>query len=447
MASNPFRVTFLGFPLWLLSLVAFAAGSRLPALASTDSVMAGGEILWMQTYGGEGADGAFAVEPAGDGGFVFAGFHSAFWGSYTDVYLVKTDADGNELWSRTFGGPMNDYGAALARASDGGFAIAGQWEQNPQTFDAYLVRTDAQGNLLWERTYDRGDDERAHAVWPTSDGGFVLAGQAWELGPTFGSYDVWLIKTDADGNVEWDRLFALEAESSDVAVAVQETADGGFVIAGETQGSVWAVYLIRTDALGHALWQRTFNRGTVAGGRAIAQTADGGFVVAGDWVTPIGGTDVLLFKTDADGVPVWDHVYGGLDSDRANSVRRLPDGGFAVAGYGDSEDGSSWDAYLLRTDELGVELWSGTYGGAMDDRGWSVLPSADGHLLVAGWTYSSGAGQGDALLLMVADGDLFLDGFESGDTSAWSLALPSPLEVGPGRNRATRDRSRGESSR
>ena len=365
------------------------------------------QVQWARTYGGSWQDGGQCVTKTADGGFVLTGFNSSVNSSHSkDVLLMKTNASGDEVWSRYYGGPMDDIGRCVRQTADGGYIITGMTEVSPQVFDPFLIRTDSSGNFLWQRSYDFGDDDRGHAVWQTADGGFILAGQAWVGSVTFGSYDMYVVKTDATGNVEWQRTYEYDDTASpgaDVALSIQQLSDKGYIIGGFTQSSVWASFLVRTDSLGQSLWSRTYNDGSVNECYAVQTTRDGGFVLTGGLVSYVTDTDVFLIKTDSAGNPIWQKIYGGENADDGESVRELSDGGFAIAGMTASYGAGMWDVYVLRTNASGDTLWTRSFGGDSDDRGYSVDQADDGSIVLAGWSWSLGQGLGDAYVIKLND--------------------------------------------
>jgi hypothetical protein len=205
-----------------------------------------------KTFGGEGVDWARAVQQTSDGGYILAGMTSSFGAGHYDVWLIKTDVDGNMLWEKTFGGSSYDEAYAVQQTSDGGYILAGYTASFGAGFnDAWLIKTDADGNKVWDKTFGGINDDWAEAVQQTSDGGYILAGVTTSFGA--GHADAWLIKTDANGNIVWDKT--LGGSMGDYAYAVQQTSGGGYILAGETHsfgavnGDVW---LIKTDAFGNA---------------------------------------------------------------------------------------------------------------------------------------------------------------------------------------------------
>ena len=339
-SETKLRSARLGVPTWAAALILITLGT---------TTLHAQELVWDRTFGGSGQDGAQAMEPTSDGGIIISGFTSYSPYAYTDVYLIKTNAAGSPTWTRTFGGPMNDYGSCVRELHDGGYVIAGRYEENAQTFDAYLIRTNASGDLVWQRRYNLGDDERAHSVCLTADGGFLLAGQAWVINGSFGSYDMWLVKTDANGNLKWQRTYAYASEGNDVALSVEPTNDGGFIVGGFTQSTVWDAYVIRIDAVGNPIWARTCDLGFSSECYSVEPLEDGTFVITGIG-TPGGDGDVLLVKLAANGDVLWHRTHGGTQDDQGQSVRKMADGGFVVTGMTGSFGAGQWDVYVLRTD-------------------------------------------------------------------------------------------------
>jgi len=301
---------------------------------------------------------------------------------------------GDTLWTRTYGGSLDDQPYAVQQTTDGGYIIAGYTGSYP-SYDVYLVKTDPDGDTLWTRTHGGSDYEKAFAVQQTTDGGYIVAGETWSVG----GGDVYLLKTDADGDTLWTRTYG--GSGWDGAYSTQQTTDGGYIISGFFElpvGGGWAIYLVKTAANGDSLWTRTYGQSDMNEGYCVRQTTDGGYMVAGysgDW----GEEDLYLVKTDTNGDTLWTRTYGGSESDWAQSVRQTTDGGYIVAGSTNSFGAGDYDFYLLKTDSSGDTLWTRTYGGSDLDVGFSVQQTTDGGYIVAGGTFSFGAGQIDCYLL------------------------------------------------
>jgi hypothetical protein len=259
-----------------------------------------GETLWTRRFGGAKNDRGESVQQTADGGYVIAGWTSSFGAGSSDIYLVRTDARGDTMWTKTFGGALAEYGYSVEQTSDGGFIVAGRTASfGAGGLDIYLIKTDAGGDTLWTRTLGGVQDDYGRSVRQTTDGGYVVAGNTDLLGA--GQHDVYLVKTDANGNTLWTRTFG--GANDDEGSSVQQTADGGYIVVGYIQFFGTAktdVYLIRTDANGDTLWTRVFGGTGEDYGCSVRQTADGGYVIAG-YATSFGttGRDVYLIKTDS----------------------------------------------------------------------------------------------------------------------------------------------------
>jgi hypothetical protein len=312
------------------------------------------------------------------------------------VWLIKTDASGNKLWEKTFGGIRDDRGHSVQQTSDGGFILLGWTESfDAREADVWLIKTDASGNIEWDRTFGGSDRDKGSSVQQTSDGGFILVGYTESFGA--GWADVWLIKTDADGNKLWDRTFG--GSGLDSGSSVQQTSDGGFILVGYTTSfgaGGFDVWLIKTDADGNKLWEKTFGGSGRDWGSSVQQTSDGGFILVG-YTTSFGAGDVWLIKTDANGNKQWDRTFGGSDWDEGWSVQQTSDGGFIIVGW--TWSFGAGDVWLIKTDANGNKQWDRTFGGSDWDWGFSVQQTSDGGFIIVGATRSFGAGDYDVLLI------------------------------------------------
>jgi hypothetical protein len=229
--------------------VTYSFGSGRPNVyvLRTDSV---GDTLWTRAYGGANEDYAFSARQAVDSGFIICGTTYSFGAGQSDVYLIKTNAAGDTQWTRTYGGAEHEHGHSVSQTADSGYVICGTtYSYGAGGADIWLIRTNANGDTLWTRTFGGDTADLGHSVAQTADHGFILCGQTASFGA--GDYDAWLIKTDSIGDTLWTRTFG--GGSDDVGYSVQPTNDGGFVVAGMTKslGAGGAdFYLIKTDASG-----------------------------------------------------------------------------------------------------------------------------------------------------------------------------------------------------
>jgi hypothetical protein len=320
---------------------------------------ASGDSLWARNHGGREGSGGYSVQQTADGGYIITGgtnFRVAARDS-ADLYLIKTNASGDSLWARAYGGSTEDNGLSVQQTADGGYIIAGYTESfgvgTPDSTNVYLIKTDASGDTLWTRTYGGTKDDRGYSVRQTADGGYIVAGYTMSFGAGRGAY---LIRTDASGDTLWTRSYGGPGFAE--GRSVQQTADGGYIIAGST-GSFGAggadVYLIKIDSDGETLWTRTCGGTNDDWGYSVQQTADGGFIIAG-YTSSLSDTadrDVYLIKTNATGDTLWTRTFGGTSFDEGYSVQQTADGGYIIAGYTVSFGAGSRDVYLIKTDSSG----------------------------------------------------------------------------------------------
>jgi hypothetical protein len=364
--------------------------------------------MWSWTFGGPDDDEGYSVQSTSDGGYIITGCTRSYGAGSADLWLTKTDATGNRLWDRTFGGTDYDRGNSVQQTSDGGYILTGLTYSyaSGSYYDLWLVKTDPAGNKLWDKTFGGSNDDWGGSVQQTSDGGYIIAGWTYSYGA--GGGDVWLVKTDPSGNKLWDKTFG--GTEVDLGTSVRQTADGGYILTGCTHSfgsgnkDVW---LIKTDTSGNRLWDQTFGGTIFDGGNSVQQTSDSGYIVAGYTGSyGAGSYDFWLVRTDTAGNRLWDQTFGGTDHDGCNSVQQTSDGGYVLAGHTRSTGSGDFDFWLVKTDASGNKLWDRTFGGANFDQCTSVLQTSDGGYVVTGITKSCGAGGSDVWLVKTgADGN------------------------------------------
>ena len=355
-----------------------------------------GDTLWTRTYGGSESDQANCVQQTTDGGYIVVGFTASYGASY-DIYLVKTDASGDTLWTRTYGGSEIDDANFVQQTSDGGYIIVGRTQSfGAGNYDLYLIKTDANGDTIWTRTYGGDFSDSGASVQQTADGGYVTTGSTQSFGA--GSYDAYLVKTDADGdtphnpNQLGERTYG--GSSGDFGISIRQTTDGGYIIAGKTSSfgaGSQDIYLVKIDSDGDTLWTRAYGGSNIDGAYSIQQTSDGTYIVVGSTASlDTGGPDIWLLKVDADGDTIWTRTYGESESsDYGRSVQQITDGGYIIAGSCIEDLGAGQsDICFLRTDSNGDTLWTRTYGESDDESGNSCQQTDDGGYIIAGSTGS-----------------------------------------------------------
>ena len=345
-----------------------------------------GNMVWNRTYGeGLDLDMAMALVQTNDGGYAIAGFTLSF-GGY-DAWLVKTDAFGNMTWNQTYGGTNDDRAYALVQTNDGGYALAGHTDSfGAGDHDFWLVKTDATGNMTWNQTYGGTDHDQESGLLQTSDEGYIVTGSTFSTGA--GSSDAWLVKTDAFGNMTWNQTYG--GTNDDRAYALVQTNDGGYALAGLTNSysaGNFDFWLIKTYANGTMQWNKPYGGMSDDSGFGLVQTTDGGYAMAG-YTHSFGFAppNFWLVKTNATGHMEWNNTYGGIRTDYAKSVVQTDDGGYALAGHTDSFGAGDHDFWLVKTDKTGNEQWSQTYGGTGNDYIYysSFVRTNDGGYAIAG---------------------------------------------------------------
>jgi hypothetical protein len=366
-----------------------------------------GDTLWTKCYGGPDSDKGSEVQLTSDGGYIITGRTASFGAGAQDAYLINTDANGDTLWTKTYGGADWDYAYSVKQTSDGGFIVVGGSKSfsSGGDYDVYLIKTDANGDTLWTRTYGGTDLEYGSSVQLTSDGGFIIIGVTMSFGA--GDRDFYLLKIDANGDMIWTQTYG--GIDSDEGYSVQLTSDGGYIIVGETCSNgvptgTADVWLIKTEADGTLLWSQTYGGIYTDFGSSVQLTSDDGYIIAGGtWSYGAGYTDAYLIKTDTNGDTLWTQTYGNTMYDTAYSIQQTDDGGYIFTGdYGYADFTN--DVWIVKTDVSGNTIWEETYGEAGGwnyDCGASIQITSDNNYIVAGQTYSYGAGDWDFYVLKI----------------------------------------------
>jgi hypothetical protein len=325
----------------------FGFGGEDVYLVRADSA---GETLWSRTYGGSDEDNGWSVHETRDG-FILAGFTNSFGAGEFDFYLVKTDPNGELVWSNTYGGEGNDRSWALALTNDGGFVLVGETTSSGAgEEDCLLVKTDSLGAELWSRTYGGERGDRCFSVTGTDDGGYVLAGQTYSEGA--GDRDVYIIKTKANGEPEWTRTFG--GADSDVGHYVTRVSDGNFLVTGYTTSFATRgddPYLIKIDARGSIEWTRVLPMEGVNHTLTGEQAVDGGFFLVGfSNYEERGATAALLVKTDSEGRVDWheDVLPTSNGHSFGYTVRATLDGGCVFTGHTTVNSAGNLDLLLVK---------------------------------------------------------------------------------------------------
>ena len=247
---------------------------------------------------------------------------------------------------------------------------------------------------VWQKTYGGIYNDIARSVQQTEDGGYIVAGYIYSFGAR--DFDFYVIKLDSNGNEEWEKTYG--GIYNEEAYSIQQTKDGGYIVAGYTYmedtasfGEVWAdFYVIKLDSNGNKEWEKIYGGSEGEEAYSIQQTKDGGYIVAGKkWPFGIGGSDSYVIKLDSIGNKEWEKTVSGLNT--AYSVQQTEDGGYIVAGYYSAGED---DPYVIKLDSIGNKEWEKIYGGSEAEKVYSIRQTEDGGYIAAGYTY--GAGEDDS---------------------------------------------------
>jgi hypothetical protein len=354
---------------------------------------------WNETFGGTNYDEGRSVQQTTDGGYIITGYTNSFGAGGYDVLLIKTDSNGSKEWDKTFGGEEDDKGYSVQQTSDGGYIITGYTHSFAVGgYDVWLIKTDSNGSKEWNETFGGTNFDEGFSVQQTTDGGYIVTGRTSSYGN--GGHDVWLIKTDSNGIEEWNETYG--GPLYDYGYCVQQTTDGGYIIAGFSGAGHFDVWLIKTNSNGLKKWDKTFGGVASDGGYSVQQTVDGGYILIG--VTSsygAGGSDAWLIKTDSNGDKEWDELFGGTDVDIGFSVQQTADEGYIITGYIFTYSTQNYDAWLVKTDSDGYKEWDETFGDTDIDTGYFGQETADEGYILTGRTDSYGSGGHDVWLIRI----------------------------------------------
>jgi len=374
------------------------------------------DISWQKIFGGEDSDGANSIQQTTDGGYIVAGSTYSFGSGYTDVYILKLNSNGEVEWQKTLGGEYDDEANSIQQTTDGGYIVAGWTNSFGSGEDIYILKLDSKGEVQWQKTFGGKYNDEANSIQQTTDGGYIVAGWTNSFGS--GYTDVYILKLNAKGEVEWQKTFG--GERDDEANSIQQTTDGEYIVAGWTNSlgsGEQDVYILKLNSNGEVEWQKTLGGEYDDEANSIQQTKDGGYIVAG-WTYSFGsgGEDAYILKLNSNGEVEWQKTLGGEYDDEANSIQQTKDGGYIVAGWTYSFGSGGENAYILRLNSKGDLEWQKTFGGGNYDEANSIQQTTDGGYIVAGWTYSFGSGESDIYIFKL-------------DSKGWVDTIPPEVKI------------------
>ena len=409
-----------------------------------------GYSLWARVYGGQGDDFG-ASKRTSDGGYIIAGQTFSFGAGGGDLLVMKLDSNGNIQWQKTYGGPGRDWAYDVEETQDGGYIVGGGTGSfGAGGWDMWILKLDSYGNVQWQKTYggwgvgiDGLNAEYVHDLAKTSDGGYIVVGGTTSYGA--GDRDIWVLKLDSQGNVQWQRTYG--GPLWEWSHHVEQTQDGGYIIAGQTGtfglgfgGGGWGydTWILKLDSHGNIQWQKTYGGWSMEWGAVIQQTSDGGYIIGGSTQSfGSGADDIWVIKLDSQGNIQWAKTYGGMGYELGGYIRQTQDGGYIVSGSTSSFGAGGWDLLALKLDPNGNIQWAKTYGGSANEYPYGAVIDQlpDGGYLLSGSTSSFGAGGYDIWVLKLdSNGDIPGCGFIASAnvsvidiTSLIYVSVPNPV--------------------
>ena len=361
--------------------------------------------IWSLNYGPNNVDDdGFSIILCSEGGYVLAG--STWTSGEQNVLLLRIDEKGNILWTKTYGNIGSQYATEVIECSTGGFAIVGSELINGFAPNAILIRTNAHGDEIWSRTYGGAEFDYGSSIIESEEGGFVIVGVTTSFG--LNGTNCWLLHTDEIGNVLWNQTYG--GNDDDLGHSIIEApASGGFVIAGTTKsygGGNSDGWLLRTNPQGELLWHQTIGGYRNEFGHKVIRNRNGQFTFVGTTDnTPNQNLGTFVINFLANGTRNWETNFYGSLANRGYSIFECQDGSFAITGS--TYDWDNWGGFtnlwLTRLDASGNRQWSKSYGGYSNDVGRSVIQAENGDFIVAGNTQSYASGGSDVWILRVPD--------------------------------------------
>jgi hypothetical protein len=422
-------------------------------------------IEWEKSYGGSLLDEVGSIRQTSDGGYIIAGETSSndidvsVNNGLHDFWLIKIDENGTISWENSFGGSQMEKAHSVEETSDGGYIIAGESSSNDGDLtinngdrDFWIIRVNVTGNLVWQKSYGGSNWESAKSIQQTEDGGYIVSGESESVDGNVtgnhGEMDFWVIKLDSLGNLTWQN--SMGGSSWDSAESIQQTADGGYIVAGSSESIDGDLtlnqgdkdyWIVKLDTSGLIEWQQSYGGSNWDTSHSIEQTTDGGYIIAGESKSNDGDVaqnhgrpvsendndfqkhgddrDYWIVKLDPTGNISWQKLYGGTDWDSGRSVQETPDQGYIISGYSNSNDinvtgnNGNWDYWIFKLTYTGDLIWQKSLGGSYHDFGASIRATNDGGYILAGNAWSF-------------DGDISVN---YGSNDIWVIKFNPILEI------------------
>ncbi|CAM3709168.1 hypothetical protein FLGE108171_11520 [Flavobacterium gelidilacus] len=399
-------------------------------LSFNDETVFSGKKVWSKSIGGSNFEEIHGVIATKDGGFVVVGDTKSSDGDITDkkyaledIWLSKYNAEGNLLWSKTYGGSEDDLGYSVIENTDGTLVIAGyskssdgEVPSNLGMHDFFIFKTDSEGNLIWAKSHGFMSHDHAHKIINTSDGGYFVVGYVdyagigkSNKGVLHGVGEFYGIKLDANGNKLWDKYFG--GTQNDRVFDVVQANDGGFVMVGYSESSDFDVndnhgsydyWVVKINTNGDLVWKKSYGGSELDQAYGIAKNLNNTYLITGtsnsmdgDISSNKGANDVWIINIDDNGALLWEKSFGGSGFDTSNSIRMISNGNFLISGHTRSMDGQITenkgenDFWAFTISPNGKMLWQKTFGGSNFDFGYDAVELKDKGFVIVGQTESN----------------------------------------------------------
>jgi hypothetical protein len=400
--------------------------TALATILSASFAIAQPTIQWQKCLGGTSEEYATSIQQTNDGGYIVAGYSfsndgdvSGNHSNSSDFWVVKLSSIGTIEWQKSLGGSGGDFAASIQQTNDGGYIVAGYSGSNDgdisvnygNTSDFWVVKLSNIGTIEWQKSLGGTSGESAKSIKQTNDGGYIVAGSSssndGDVSINYGNIDYWVVKLSSIGTIEWQK--SIGGAGNDFANTIEQTTDGGYVVAGSSNSNNYSgetndndYLVVKLSSIGTIEWQKTLGGTNGDYAISIQQTNDGGYIVSGyssstdgDVSGNHGGNDSWVVKLTSLGTIQWQKSIGGTWSDYATSIQQTNDGGYIVAGQSDSNDGDvsgnhgSGDYWLVKLTSIGIIEWQKTLGGTIGDYATSIKHTSDGGYIVAGYSDSN----------------------------------------------------------
>lgn len=389
-------------------------------ISSTAILAQAPAIQWQKCLGGSNVDEASSIQQTSDGGYIVVGYSKSTNGNVTnnygedDIWLVKLDNIGNVQWQKSLGGSSTERSKSVLQTSDGGYILCGytfstngQVTNNNGFVDAWVVKVDSVGNILWQKTFGGEYSDYANYIIQTNDGGYIFTGETQE---STSPANLWIVKLNNLGIMEWQRTYG--GSSFDFGNYITQTSDNGYIVSGNTYSDDGDVvgfhggtdyWILKLDNSGNLQWNRCYGGSSFEGVYSIIQTTDGGYIMTGETLSndgdvlnnTFGLSNAWVVKINSTGNIQWQKTYGGSGQDIAYRVIQTNDGNYIFFCGTNSNNGNvtnnngNLDFWLVKVNSTGTLLWQKTYGGSQRETPQDFKKTSDGGFILCGSTTSN----------------------------------------------------------